>query len=159
MTEWTCRVCELTFDTELNIKSHISREHSDLDKDFESLQTTASAHITAWIRQQRCPFCGTFPSQTKRQFISHVSRHLQEISHAAIPPSAMQDDPVEVGDDSEDEALGERAGQSDQDALDQSAMMNTASAIKQPQSEPFDEPSGMNAENEASEAQISLQGM
>ncbi len=39
-----------------------------------------------------CPFCQTLLAGQKSQFISHVGRHMQEISHAAIPMSARTDD-------------------------------------------------------------------
>lgn len=68
--------------------------------------------------QQSCPFCRTSPANSKRGFISHVARHLQEVSHAAIPPSAMQGDLTEFGNDTEDEALSEGADQAD-DLVDQ----------------------------------------
>lgn len=112
MTRWKCDICNIDVNTELSCKVHISETHTDLDiTSFESLQKSASDHSAAWMYQQLCPFCGTSPANSKRGFISHVARHLQEVSHAAIPPSAMQGDLTEFGNDTEDEALSEGADQ------------------------------------------------
>lgn len=42
--------------------------------------------------QDTCPFCQTLLAGPRSQYISHVGRHMQEVSHAAIPVSAMTDD-------------------------------------------------------------------
>ena len=42
--------------------------------------------------QDTCPFCQTLPAGPRSQYVTHVGRHMQEISHAAIPISAMTDD-------------------------------------------------------------------
>ena len=56
-----------------------------------------------WILQEECPFCLTCPASTKSQYVSHLGRHLQQVSHGAIPLSAMteDDEDAEMSDDEE----------------------------------------------------------
>ncbi len=66
--------------------------------------------------QGTCPFHHMNPGPTKARFISHVGRHMQDVSHAAIPTSAMSgevEDSESGGDgdesvESEDTADGPR---------------------------------------------------
>lgn len=136
--KWTCNICNLDMTTELSSKVHISEDHADLDETkFEALQKSASDHSATWINQQSCPFCRSCPASSKRQFISHVGRHLQEVSQAAIPPSAMQGDSAQFGEDTEDEALSAFARHGTQDA-EQTSVTDLVEVSEQPQATFFD---------------------
>ena len=129
MTEWTCGICNTEMTTELSCRVHISENHWGI----ESLQKSFLDHSIAWINTQSCPFCGERPAKNKRQFISHVGRHLQDVSHAAIPPSAFQGDSIGVGQDTEDEALsdGEQRGSLD---IGPTSLMEAVERSERPQS-------------------------
>lgn len=84
------------------------------------------------MREQECPFCRTSLAYgtTKNQFISHVGRHLQYVSHAAVPPSAMRDASIEVGEDAEDD-VSEKAAHGD--SHDDDLTSATESSIEGPE--------------------------
>ena len=108
---WTCDICNLTLSKELDIKNHVAKRHGDLDDlKYESLLKSASQYTAIWIQQQSCPICKVFSAHTKRQFVSHLGRHLQEISHAAIPSSVISDDHMEIEEDTDDETTEEGKG-------------------------------------------------
>ena len=104
MPIWTCGICRSKQTTEIGITRHLAEQHKDLnDQELESMAESRSRHIAQWIYQQECPFCRTPLAivTTRRQYISHVGRHLQQVSHAAIPMSAMSHDHADTGDESE----------------------------------------------------------
>ena len=136
---WTCDICNLTLTKELDIKNHVEKRHGDLhDFKYESLIKSASQYTATWIQQQSCPFCKIFSAHTKRQFVSHLGRHLQEISHAAIPSSVMSDDHVEIEEDTDDETMEEgKRGDSTVDEVEESG---------QPEAKPFGLPTSFSGE-------------
>ena len=93
---------------------------------------TTSRHRDTWIRAQECPFCRTSLTYgtTKNQFISHVGRHLQYVSHAAVPPSAMRDDSIEVEENVDDDA-SEKAAHGD--SHDDDLASATESSVEVPE--------------------------
>jgi hypothetical protein len=55
------------------------------------------------VRLEMCPFCQISPSQTQKGFASHVGRHHQEISLAALPRLEEGSDNGSENDDSDDD--------------------------------------------------------
>lgn len=101
---WTCGICRSKQTTEIGITRHVSEQHEDMnDQEHDSMAESRLRHIAQWIHEQECPFCRTplASGTTRRQYISHVGRHLQQVSHAAIPMSAMSDDHADTGDEFE----------------------------------------------------------
>lgn len=45
------------------------------------------------IADQKCPFCLTILATTKRNFITHVARHMEEVALGALP---IDDDSVSL---------------------------------------------------------------
>ena len=104
MPIWTCGICGSTQTTEIGITRHISERHDALnDQEHDSMAESRSRHIAQWIHEQECPFCRTPVASctSRRQYISHVGRHLQQVSHAAIPMSAMSHDHTDARDEIE----------------------------------------------------------
>ena len=136
---WSCDTCNLTLTKELDIKNHIVKRHGDLDDlTYESLLKSAAQYAAIWIQQQSCPFCKSFSAHTKRQFVSHLGRHLQEISHAAIPSSVISDDHVEIEEDTDDETTEEgKPPDTTVDEVEESG---------QPEAKPFDMPTSLGGE-------------
>lgn len=58
---------------------------------------------------QVCPFCLITPARTRHMFFSHVGRHLQEVSLAALPPSLFLDDDGELMENSESDETSRTA--------------------------------------------------
>jgi hypothetical protein len=86
-TQWRCNLCAKNFSTALLLRVHIDNTHK---KDFElsQIEEVIAGSERLAIRQgvsELCPFCQTVPSETQKGFASHVGRHLQEISLAALP--------------------------------------------------------------------------
>ena len=81
--KWSCDICNLTMTTEGNLRAHISGEHSEIGE--SELKALRDEHEKAWMLAQECPFCLSKPANDKRSFLSHVGRHLEEVSLAAIP--------------------------------------------------------------------------
>ena len=136
---WTCDICKLTLAKELDIKNHVAKRHSDLDDlKYESLLKSASQYTAIWIQQQSCPICKIFSAHTKRQFVSHLGRHLQEISHTAIPSSVISDDQVEIEEDTDDETT--------EDGKPHDTIVDEVEESGQPEAKSFDKLTSVDGE-------------
>ena len=136
---WTCDVCNLTLTKELDIKNHVAKQHGDLDDlRYVSLLKSASQYTAIWIQQQSCPICKDFLAHSKRQFISHLGRHLQEISHVAIPSSVVSDDHVEIEQDTDDETT--------EDGKRRDTNVDEVEESGQPEAQPFDKLTSVDGE-------------
>jgi hypothetical protein len=104
--QWSCNLCEETFDRQPLLRDHFELRHESQLVAFQ-VEDVVSASRRVVIRdaaQEQCPFCLTCPSQTQKGYASHVGRHLQEISLAALPViEAASDDESENGDDDDDD--------------------------------------------------------
>jgi hypothetical protein len=104
--QWSCNLCEETFDCQPLLHDHFELRHENQLVAFqaEDVVSTSRRVVIRDAAQEQCPFCLTCPSQTQKGYASHVGRHLQEISLAALPViEAASDDENENGDDDDDE--------------------------------------------------------
>lgn len=68
------------------------------------------------VSLETCPFCLTSPAQTQKGFVSHVGRHQQEISLAALPnlernsDQEDSDDDIDHNENDDDDAEDEHDG-------------------------------------------------
>ena len=136
MPTWTCGICRSNQITEIGITRHLSEQHEDLnDQEHEFMAESRSRHIAQWIHEQECPFCRTplVSGTTRRQYISHVGRHLQQVSHAAIPMSAMSQDHADTGDEVETRSMSVSSLESLGNAGDEHSkpLANTGSTDRQ----------------------------
>lgn len=86
-TIWRCKSCLESFSDDLGLQTHILSSHQ---RDFSTSQVkdlvAASAESAPRpIQTECCPFCDVDPLLSLRTFASHVGKHLQQISLAAIP--------------------------------------------------------------------------
>ena len=98
-----CSLGLQSFESRHEWGAHTFTMHKEVDVSRPTLQGT-------------CPFCHMNPGPAKARFISHVGRHMQDVSLSAIPMSAMSrevEDSESGGDgdesvESEDTADGPR---------------------------------------------------
>lgn len=93
-------MCKEIFGTQEIFRAHIGDFHTNelIPSQIEEFIGASKRFVSRDSRGENCPFCLTATSQTKRLFASHVGRHLQEISLAALP---LLDDFSDGEDDSE----------------------------------------------------------
>jgi hypothetical protein len=104
--QWFCNLCGETFDCQPLLHDHFELRHEDPLVAFqvEYIVSTSRRVVIRDAAQEQCPFCLTCPSQTQKGYASHVGRHLQEISLAALPViEAASDDENETDDDDDDD--------------------------------------------------------
>ena len=90
---WKCVVCSSRGPDQAGLERHMSQQHPDLHKSRLELMTLMATRAADQSHiDKMCPLCLRLRATTKAQFISHVSRHMREISQAAIPLSLMTDD-------------------------------------------------------------------
>lgn len=126
--EWRCSLCAKTFNTTALLREHIVNTHKE-DFELSQIEEVIAASKRLLLRHsisELCPFCQTVPSESQRGFASHVGRHLQEISLAALPAldlytdgSSSDDNDAEERDDDYDENA-ERSMDDEPIQLDQS---------------------------------------
>jgi hypothetical protein len=106
--EWHCNLCQGKFNTQEVFRGHIYESHdNDVAKSQVEEYISVSKRLTTCkVENELCPFCLTTPSQTEHGFASHVGKHQQEISLAALP---------RLDDDSDDEGGAEDDDDPDDD--------------------------------------------
>jgi hypothetical protein len=93
--QWRCNLCKEVYESTDTFRTHISTMHADTiaASQVEEVVSASKRPIPCEVRHEQCPFCLTSPSQTQKGFASHVGKHQQEISLAALPRfEEMSDD-------------------------------------------------------------------
>ena len=101
--QWRCNTCEDTFHTQDLFRNHIHRVHKEHSTASQNEEVVSAARrvVARNASLEPCPFCLTSPAQTQKGFASHVGRHQQEISLAALPNLEMNSDQEDSDDDSD----------------------------------------------------------
>jgi len=85
--QWSCNLCAETFESDDLFQGHLHSLHfqdvapSQIDEVMSASKRIIPRDGTA----ENCPFCLTIPAINQKAFASHVGKHLQEISLAALP--------------------------------------------------------------------------
>lgn len=85
--KWYCNLCNEVSINQERFRAHLQNAHFQ-DVGFAQIEDVVSASKRICPRSaalEICPFCATAPAQTQKVFASHVGKHLQEISLAALP--------------------------------------------------------------------------
>jgi hypothetical protein len=99
-----CSVCPSKFPTKDEIQTHLRAKHKKL------LEMKKALGISLGLREQRqpqeatslsCPLCLCIPGKSRRNFVTHVGKHMESIALAALPR--------ENGSDSESDSDHESA--------------------------------------------------
>lgn len=101
LTQWACPLCSETFTSQNIFQNHLSSRHfHDVDSSqIEEVMSASKRLIPGDVTSQACPFCLTVPANTQRGFASHVGKHQQEISLAALPNIEDTDEDGSSDDD------------------------------------------------------------
>jgi hypothetical protein len=102
-TRWACSLCKVAFDSKQLLRSHITDSHSHhfAASQIEEMVAASKRILPCTVSNELCPFCLTAPAQTQKGFASHVGKHQQEISLAALP--RLDDTSGNDGADDDDE--------------------------------------------------------
>lgn len=89
---WRCAECLNEYSTRLLYSEHLQKMHQRKYSDF-GLQMAVD---TAFDRQENpaekeeCPLCRLVPGCSKRAFVKHVGRHMEQIALMALPRGAEE---------------------------------------------------------------------
>lgn len=103
--QWPCNLCTETFDAEDLFQSHLNDLHfrDVASSQIEEVIAASKRLIPRDAATERCPFCLTIPAKTQRAFASHVGKHQQEISLAALPNLDGSDEGGSSDDNDDDD--------------------------------------------------------
>ncbi|KAL5314231.1 hypothetical protein ACEPPN_018656 [Leptodophora sp. 'Broadleaf-Isolate-01'] len=93
----------------------VHKEHFATSQ-IEEVVSAARRVVARNVSLETCPFCLTSPAQTQKGFVSHVGRHQQEISLAALPnlernsDQEDSDDDIDHNENDDDDAEDEHDG-------------------------------------------------
>lgn len=91
LAQWHCNLCNDSFSAKEAFRTHLldSRPKSHVPftsySQIEEVVLSSERLVGAKPKSQHCPFCLTVPSETQKGFASHVGKHQQEVSLAALP--------------------------------------------------------------------------
>jgi hypothetical protein len=111
-SQWCCNLCREDFGMQEVFRAHIEDIHQNefVPSQIEEFVGASKRFVSRDGRDEKCPFCLTISSQTRKSFAGHVGRHLQEISLAALP--LLEDSP---DDKSDSESYGDDDGNNGDD--------------------------------------------
>jgi hypothetical protein len=114
--QWRCNLCDDTFYTQDLFRNHIHLVHEEHSAASQKEEVVCAVRrvVARNASLETCPFCLTSSAQTQKGFASHVGRHQQEISLAALPNLEMNSNRGDSDDDSDhnDDDDGSRANSS-----------------------------------------------
>ena len=84
---WRCPECGEKTNSAQDMDCHLCDCHGKIISPAQIRETVAAAEIkTAWpIEKQECPLCTQIPGRSRRHFVTHVARHLENIALAVLP--------------------------------------------------------------------------
>ena len=87
---WHCPFCAEVYNQPDNLERHLFSKHnypmSTLQ--FHQIVKNAEVKTASPIENQMCPLCGVVPGKSRRNFATHVGRHMETIALAVLPTSA-----------------------------------------------------------------------
>jgi hypothetical protein len=109
--EWPCNLCQEKFETQEIFRHHIGTMHENAISlsQIEEFLSSSRRLIPCKVESQMCPFCQTTTFHSHGGFASHVGKHQQEISLAALP---------RLADNSDDEGIDDGKGSDSDDSSD-----------------------------------------
>jgi hypothetical protein len=83
-----CHDCSKVFFGEITFIEHLSVDHPNADLNHTQLLATLSAarnFVSDPLDQQKCPLCHLKQWTVRRDFVTHLGRHLEEIALSSLP--------------------------------------------------------------------------
>ncbi|KAG8533898.1 uncharacterized protein KY384_001639 [Bacidia gigantensis] len=117
---YRCGRCEPTFDTIDSFKEHVRAKHYDLNKDVREwiVMHPLLTLVERDIKQEQCTLCHQSGFKDRRSFVTHISRHLEQIALVSLPASMTE------GNDSAEESSSDL-----EDVIDPLNAPNKAEAL------------------------------
>ncbi|KAL5330466.1 hypothetical protein ACEPPN_003994 [Leptodophora sp. 'Broadleaf-Isolate-01'] len=83
--------------SEEELRAHILQDHGQAitDVQFQTVARVGQERLQLPIESQECPLCLCIPGKSRRNFVTHVSNHLEDIALAVLP----RDDASDSDDD------------------------------------------------------------
>ena len=84
---WACPECSIELQTPVEWQTHVRYSHHTVFPDSQLRHALDSAERTRPqpMVHQDCPLCKVIPGSTRRAFVTHVARHMENIALAALP--------------------------------------------------------------------------
>lgn len=108
---WICPECQGEYHSTKALEHHLAESHGCVftRSKFSMLVNTAHRSRQKPIKDQKCPLCIAAPGTTRRAFVSHLARHMEEIALLALPRETEDDSGHDAGDDARDDQGGNLA--------------------------------------------------
>ena len=90
---WNCSECPLGFGTPEEWRAHLDGVHrlQFNDGQFQVAASMAEKRTSQAVDSQQCPLCLRIPGKSRRNFITHVGKHLEGIALAVLPRENLSD--------------------------------------------------------------------
>lgn len=90
---WSCHKCSQMDNSEAEWKLHLEESHQIIfaAQELEVARQIADKTELQAIESQKCPFCLQAPSITQREFVKHITKHMEGIALVALPLEAESD--------------------------------------------------------------------
>ena len=95
---YRCGRCEPVFETMDSFEEHVRARHCDLDKNVREWIFTHPliTLVERKIEEEECNLCQQSEFKDRRSFVTHVSRHLEQVALVSLPASMNgKDEPFE----------------------------------------------------------------
>ena len=91
---WYCPECAEQWDSEARWTKHFEECHHQVfvGKHYETVRKRACSLRVKPAENERCPLCLVVPGKSRRNFVKHVGRHMEEIALMALPRDLEEDD-------------------------------------------------------------------
>ena len=86
-TYWRCSECSVETSTPQNLSKHLREDHhlTFSQRNLNSILSSLESVEEDTTRNDNCPLCQEYPGDSRRAFISHMSRHMEYIALASLP--------------------------------------------------------------------------
>ena len=84
---WTCRLCSYECSQSTNLIDHLREGHIQCfsESQISTAMSTACTMKSKPTKEEKCLLCDTQPSTTRRAFIAHNGKHMEEVALMALP--------------------------------------------------------------------------
>jgi hypothetical protein len=84
---WTCSECPRSFAVPDQWRKHLEDNHQTHfnDSQYEIVANMAEQRKTQATESLQCPLCLCIPGKSRRNFVTHVGKHMESIALAALP--------------------------------------------------------------------------
>ncbi|RDW56663.1 hypothetical protein BP6252_14049 [Coleophoma cylindrospora] len=81
-TSWGCKYCPATYDNPQEFRMHLSNIHTISSSDERQL---SERKLSPAMGSAKCPLCLKPAGKTRREYVSHVSKHMESIALGTLP--------------------------------------------------------------------------